>query len=138
MSNDARVTLVGNITRDPDLKFLPSGLAVAEFGMACRESKKNASGGYDEVDASFFDISVWGQMAENVVESCPKGTRVVVTGTLKQETWEKDGQKRSKVKITADNVGPDLRWVTTQVAKNEQREGEAAKPSAVDDRPRFG
>lgn len=137
MSKDAQVTLVGNVAGDPTLKFLPSGLAVAEFGIACRESKKNDSGGYDDDGASFFDVTVWGTLAENVVESCTKGSRVVVTGTLKQETWEKDGQKRSKVKVTADNVGPDLRWVTAQIAKNEQR-GTDAAPQAQAERPRFG
>jgi len=118
------VTVVGNLTRDPELRFTPTGQAVANFGMAVNRRWQNRQTNEWEEATSFFDVTCWAQMAENVSESLPKGARVVVTGRLDQRSWEnQDGDKRSKVEIVADEVAPSLRWATAQVVKNERRDG---------------
>jgi single-strand DNA-binding protein len=116
------VTVVGNITRDPELRFTSSGQAVASFGLAVNRRWQNRQSGEWEEDTSFFDITCWAQLAENVAESCQKGARVLVTGRLDQRSWETEGgDRRSKVEIIADEVGPSLRWATAAVTKNERR-----------------
>ncbi|MCU1498300.1 MAG: single stranded DNA-binding protein, partial [Acidimicrobiales bacterium] len=72
---------------------------------------------------SFFDIKCWAQLGENVAQSLHKGARVIVSGRLEQQSWERDGQKHSKVEIVADEVGPSLRWATANIERNERREG---------------
>lgn len=118
------VELIGNITRDPELRFTPSGAAVATFGLAVNRRWRNQQTNDWEEQTSFFDIVCWREMAENVAESLTKGSRVIVTGRLDQRSWETDqGEKRTKVEVVADEVGPSLRWATAQVTKNERREG---------------
>jgi len=117
------VTIVGNATREPELRFTASGQAVASFGVAVNRRWQNRNNEWEE-STSFFDVTCWAQLAENVAESIPKGGRVVVTGRLDQRSWEtQEGDKRSKVEIVADDVAPSLRWATAQVTKNERREG---------------
>lgn len=124
---DNSVTLVGNVTRDPELRFTPSGQAVASFGLAVNRRWQNRQNNEWEEQVSFFDVKCWAQMAENVAESITRGTRVVVSGRLEQRSWESDaGEKRSKVEVVADEIAPSLRWATCQVAKNERREGSSA------------
>jgi single-strand DNA-binding protein len=119
------VTIVGNITRDPELRFTNTGQAVASFGLAVNRRWQNRQSGEWEEDTSFFDVTCWAQLAENVAESCQKGSRVLVTGRLDQRSWESDaGERRSKVEVIADEVGPSLRWATAQVTKNERRSGD--------------
>lgn len=118
------VNIVGNATRDPELRFTPSGQAVASFGVAVNRRWQNRQTNEWEEAVSFFDITCWGQLAENVAESVQKGTRVVVDGRLDQRSWETEqGDKRSKVEIVADEVAPSLRWATAQITKNERRDG---------------
>ena len=118
------VNIVGNVTRDPELRFTPSGQAVANFGVAVNRRWQNRQTQEWEEAVSFFDITCWGQLAENVAESVQKGTRVVVDGRLDQRSWETEqGDKRSKVEIVADEVAPSLRWATATITKNERREG---------------
>jgi single-strand DNA-binding protein len=113
------VTLVGNCTRDPELRFTSSGQAVATFGLAVNRRWQNRQTNEWEEQVSFFDVTCWQQMAENVAESVTKGSRVVVTGRLDQRSWEtQDGDKRSKVEIVADEVAPSLRWATVEVHRN--------------------
>ncbi len=117
MAFDNTVTVVGNITRDPELRFTPSGAAVANFGLAW-----NRKGRDGEEVVSFFDITAWSQLAENASESLTKGMRVVVYGRLDQRSWEnQEGERRSKVEIVADETAPSLRWATAEVTKNEYR-----------------
>ncbi len=118
------VELVGNITRDPELRFTPSGAAVATFGLAVNRRWRNQQTNEWEEQTSFFDVVCWRTLAENVTESLAKGTRVLVVGRLEQRSWESDGAKRSKVEVVADEVGPSLRWATAQVEKNERRTGD--------------
>ena len=118
------VNIVGNVTRDPELRFTPSGQAVANFGVAVNRRWQNRQTQEWEEAVSFFDVTCWGQLAENVAESVQKGTRVVVDGRLDQRSWETEqGDKRSKVEIVADEVAPSLRWATASITKNERREG---------------
>lgn len=124
------VTVVGNVTRTPELRFTPSGSAVANFGVAVNRRWQNKQTKEWEEQVSFFDVVCWREMAENVTESLDKGARVVVTGRLDQRSWEtSEGDKRSKVEIVADEIGPSLRWATASVAKNERSDyNESASP----------
>jgi single-strand DNA-binding protein len=116
------VTLVGNITRDPELRYLPAGQAQATFGLAVNRSWVDRQTNERKEVVSFFDIVCWREMAENASESLQKGARVIVTGRLDRREWENnEGEKRSKVEITADEVGPSLRWATAEVKKNDRR-----------------
>ncbi|MEO9223527.1 MAG: single-stranded DNA-binding protein [Acidimicrobiales bacterium] len=120
---DNNVTLVGNITRDPELRFTPSGAAVASFGLAVNRRWQDRGSGQWQEQTSFFDVKCWAQMAENVSESLNRGARVVVSGRLEQRSWETEqGDKRSKVEVVADEIAPSLRWATAQITKNERRE----------------
>ena len=124
MSAGNSVTIVGNVTRDPELRFTPSGQAVANFGVAVNRKWQNRTTNEWEEATSFFDVVAWAKVGENVSESCPKGTRVVVTGRLDQRSWDTDGgDRRSKVEIVADEVAPSLRWATATVVKNERGAG---------------
>jgi single-strand DNA-binding protein len=119
MAFDNTVTIVGNVTRDPELRFTPSGAAVATFGLAWNQRSQNARGETEE-KVSFFDVTCWRQLAENVAESLSKGSRVVVYGRLEQRSWEtNDKERRSKVEIIADDVAPSLKWATAELTRND-------------------
>lgn len=129
MSNGNTVTVVGNVTRDPELRFTPSGQATASFGLAVNRRWQNRQTQEWEEAVSFFDIVCWREMAENVSESLARGSRVLVTGRLEQRSWEtQEGEKRTKIEIVADEIGPSLRWATAQVTKNERRGPGAEQP----------
>ncbi len=118
------VTIVGNVTRDPELRYTASGQAMAKFGLAVNRRWQNRQTQEWEEATSFFDVVAWREMAENVSESVQKGSRVIVTGRLDQRSWETpDGDRRSAVEITADEIGPSLRWATASVQRNERRGG---------------
>jgi single-strand DNA-binding protein len=133
MANGNSVTLVGNITRDPELRFTPSGQATASFGLAVNRRWQNRQSQEWEEATSFFDVVCWREQAENASESLTRGSRVIVTGRLEQRSWETaEGEKRSKIEVVADEIGPSLRWATAQITKNERRgpEGGASKVPA--------
>lgn len=118
---DNTVTLVGNVTDDPELRFTPSGAAVANFTVAVNRRYKNADGQWEDKLDGFFRCNCWRDMAEHVAESLTKGTRILVTGRLQQRSWEdQDGGKRSAFEIQVDEVGPSLRWATASVQKSER------------------
>jgi single-strand DNA-binding protein len=126
MAFNNTVTVVGNVTRDPELRFTPNGAAVTSFGLAW-----NRKGQSDEEIVSFFDITCWSGLAENVAESIHKGDRVVVYGRLDQRSWENpEGERRSKVEIVADDVSPSLRWATVEITRNEFRGGDGGGSAA--------
>ena len=133
MAFNNTVTVVGNVTRDPELRFTPNGAAVTSFGLAWNRKGQN-----DEDVVSFFDVTCWSGLAENVAESIHKGDRVVVYGRLDQRSWENpEGERRSKVEIVADDVSPSLRWATVEITRNEFRGGGgggSAAPSGGDGR----
>ena len=119
---DNSVTLVGNVTRDPELRYTAAGQAMAKFGLAVNRRWQNRQSGAWEESTSFFDVVAWREMAENVGESITKGTRVVVTGRMEQRSYENQaGEKRSAVELVADEIGPSLRWATAKVVRNERR-----------------
>jgi single-strand DNA-binding protein len=122
---DNTVTIVGNVTRDPEVRYTAGGQANATFGVAVNRRWMNRQTNDWEERTSFFNVVCWREMAENVAESIGKGTRVVVTGRLEQRSWETEqGEKRTVVEIAADEVAPSLRWATATVNKNERRGGD--------------
>lgn len=102
MASFNRVVLVGNLTRDPELRYIASGTAVTDIGLAVNERVKRNEQWVDE--ANFFDITLWGRTAEVANEYLAKGSSVLIEGRLKFEQWEKDGQKRSKVKVVGEKM----------------------------------
>jgi len=119
VAGDTVITVVGNLTGDPELRFTPSGAAVANFTVAStpRTFDKN-SNEWKDGEALFLRCSVWRQAAENVAESLTKGSAVIVQGRLKQRSYEtKEGEKRTVYELDVDEVGPSLRWATAKVTK---------------------
>jgi single-strand DNA-binding protein len=118
----SNVSLIGNITRDPELRYTPSNQAVATFGLAVSRRWQNRQTNDWEEATSFFDVVCWSSLAENVADSLPKGARVLVTGRLEQRSWEtQDGEKRSKIEVIADEVGPSLRWAIARPERIDRR-----------------
>jgi single-strand DNA-binding protein len=108
MASYNRVILVGNLTRDPEIRYIPSGTAVCDIGLAVNEKYKNAKGEWVE-QATFVDVVLWARTAEVASEYLSKGSQVLVEGRLKLDTWEKDGEKKSKLRVVCDRmvmVGP--------------------------------
>ena len=124
MAGDTVITLVGNLVDDPDLRFTPSGAAVANFRVASTPRfLDRQSGEWKDGESLFLTCSVWRQAAENVAESLQKGMRVIVQGRLKQRSYEtREGEKRTVFEIDVDEVGPSLKSATAKVAKT-QRSG---------------
>jgi single-strand DNA-binding protein len=122
MATDSNsITITGNLTRDPELRYTPSGVSKVTFGVAVNRSWRNQQTNDWEEQTSFFNVVAWRQLAENVGASVAKGTRVVVTGRLEQRSWETEqGEKRSVVEIVADDVAPSLRFATAEVHKVER------------------
>lgn len=124
MSAGNTVTLIGNLTKEPELRFTSQGLAQTTFSIAVNRRRMNQQTQDWEESTSFFEVVCWRELAENVAESLEKGSRAVVTGRLEQRTWETpEGDKRSKIQVIADEVGPSLRWATAQVTKADRRTG---------------
>lgn len=131
MAFDNTVTVVGNVTRDPELRYTPGGMSVASFGVAWNRRKQD---GEDEV--SFFDVTCFRDLADNVAESVHKGTRVIVYGMLQQRSWEtSDNERRSKVEIIADEVAPSLKWATATVTKNDRKNDGGTRGGEAPTRP---
>jgi single-strand DNA-binding protein len=124
------ITLVGNLVEDPELRFTPSGVALARLRIAVNRRWRDNNGAWQE-DTSFFTGSVWREQAESVAESLQKGTRVIVTGRLEQRTWEtQDGEKKSVVELAIDEIGPSLRWATASVTRTARSGGDFAGAGA--------
>ena len=119
MAGDTVITVVGNLTADPELRFTPSGAAVANFTVASTpRTFDKSSNEWKDGEALFLRCSVWRQAAENVAESLHKGTAVIVQGRLKQRSYEtKEGEKRTVYELDVEEVGPSLRWATAKVTK---------------------
>ena len=119
---DNSVTLVGNVVSDPILRFVSSGQPTTTFGLAVNRRWQNRQTQEWEEATSFFDVVAWRDLAENCAESLAKGNRIIVTGRVEQRSWETpEGDKRNKLEIAADEIGPSLRWATAQVTKTEKR-----------------
>lgn len=139
MAGETIVTVVGNLTADPELRYTQTGLAVANFTIANTPrvwDKQNNE--FKEGEALFLRASVWREFAENVAGSLTKGTRVIATGVLKQRSFEtKEGEKRTSIELEIDSIGPDLRYASAQVTRvqsnrsqGENRQQAAAQPQA--------
>jgi single-strand DNA-binding protein len=130
---DTSVTVVGNLTDDPELRFTPGGTAVANFRVAVTPRVREADG-WKDGETSYFRINAWRQLGENAAESLSKGHRVVVIGRLKTRSWQTpEGEKRSAVEIDADEVAPSLKWATAKP----QRIGKPASSGQFNDEPPF-
>jgi single-strand DNA-binding protein len=119
MAGETLITLVGNLTADPELRFTPAGVAVANFRVASTpRTFDKASGEWRDGDTLFLACNVWRQAAENVAESLAKGTRVVLTGRLKQRSYEtREGETRTVFEVDVDEIGPSLRSASAHVQK---------------------
>jgi single-strand DNA-binding protein len=107
------VTIVGNATREPELRYTPAGMPVASFGVAVNERTKDAqTGDWKDGEPSFYDVTCFRLLAESAAETIAKGERVIVSGKLKQSRWETDGQKRSKIELIADDIGKSVLWAS--------------------------
>lgn len=125
MAGETVITVVGNLTSDPELRFTPNGAAVANFTVASTPRMfDRQSNEFKDGETLFLRCSVWREMGENVAESLQRGTRVVVQGRLKSRSFEtKEGEKRTVMELDVDEVGPSLRRATAQVTKNERSGG---------------
>ena len=113
---DSTITVVGNLTRDPELRFTTGGRGTANFGIAV--SRRYQVNNEWQEQTSFFNIVAWGTLAENAAATLNKGHRVIVTGRLEQRSYDdKEGQKKSIVEIIADEIGPSLRWARAEIEK---------------------
>ena len=122
MAGETVITVVGNLTADPELRFTPSGAAVASFTVAStpRTFDRQANE-WKDGEALFLRCSIWRQAAENVAESLTRGARVVVTGRLKQRSFEtREGEKRTVIELDVDEVGPSLRYATAKVNRTQR------------------
>jgi len=125
MAGDTVITVIGNITGDPELRFTPSGAAVANFTVASTpRAFDRQSNEWKDGETLFMRCSVWRDAAENVAESLGRGTRVIVSGRLKSRSYEtKEGEKRTVVEMEVDEVGPSLRYATAKVNKTQRGGG---------------
>lgn len=134
---DNTVTLVGNLTRDPELKFTASGQAIARLGLAV--NRRYQVNGEWKDDTSYFDVTAWGQLGENASATFTKGARVIVTGRLRwREYTTREGDKRTAVEVVADELGPSLRWATAQVDRNPRTDGQSGGAPRGGNRVSFG
>ncbi|WP_017570271.1 single-stranded DNA-binding protein [Nocardiopsis halotolerans] len=125
MAGETQITLVGNLVDDPELRFTPSGAAVANFRVASTpRTFDRQSGEWKDGESMFLTCTVWRQYAENVAESLQRGMRVIVQGRLKQRSYEtREGEKRTVFEIDVDEVGPALRSATAKVTKTQRQGG---------------
>jgi single-strand DNA-binding protein len=124
-AGDTNITLVGNLTDDPELRFTPSGAAVANFTVASTPRfLDKQTNEWKDGDALFMRCNIWRQAAENVAESLQRGMRVIVTGRLRQRSYEtKEGEKRTVYEVEVDEIGPSMRYATAKVVKGQRSGG---------------
>lgn len=124
-AGDTTITVIGNLTDDPELRFTPSGAAVAKFRVASTPRfMDKASNEWKDGEPLFLSCTVWRQAAENVAESLQRGARVIVSGRLKQRTYEtREGEKRTVIELEVDEIGPSLRYATAKVQKMQRSGG---------------
>ncbi len=127
MAGETIITVVGNLTADPELRYTQSGLAVANFTIASTpRSFDRASNEWKDGEALFLRASVWREFAEHVASSLTKGSRVIAQGRLKQRSYEtKEGEKRTTIELEVDEIGPSLRYATAQVTRSASSAGGA-------------
>lgn len=120
------VTLIGNLTRDPELRYTTGGRGVATFGLAV--NRRYQQNGEWQEQTSFFNVVAWGDLGENCAASLTKGSRAIVAGRLEQRSWEtSDGDKRTVVEVIADECGPSLRWAQAEIERTERTSGDGGQ-----------
>lgn len=122
MAGETVVTMVGNVTRDPELRYTPSGVAVCKIGIASTERVLDRqSGEWKDKDPLFMDCTAWRDLAEHIAETITKGARIIVMGRLRLESWDDKttGTKRSRMVLDVDEIGPSLKWATATVTKTQ-------------------
>jgi len=128
MYEPERVTLVGNLTADPELRYTPSGLPVTSLRIAVTPRTRQDDGSWTEGETSFHTVNVWRDQAEHVTESLSKGARVLVVGRPKQRSWtDADGVEHQVTEVDAEEVGPSLRWATAKVTRANGRKANASQ-----------
>lgn len=135
MANETVLTVVGNLTGDPELRFTPQGVAMVRFTVASTpRSFDKASGEYRDGDALFLNCTAWRDLAEHIAESLSRGSRVVATGRLRLSRWETpEGEKRSAYGLEIDEIGPSLRFATATVVKTTRTTGRGQDTTPPDD-----
>jgi single-strand DNA-binding protein len=142
-AGDTNITVIGNLTDDPELRFTPSGAAVAKFRVASTPRYMDRSTNeWKDGEPLFLACTVWRQAAENVAESLVRGSRVIVSGRLKQRSYEtREGEKRTVIELEVDEIGPSLRYATAKVQKMSRSSGGGAggggSSASFDDEPPF-
>jgi single-strand DNA-binding protein len=139
-AGDTTITVIGNLTDDPELRFTPSGAAVAKFRVASTPRfMDKTSNEWKDGEPLFLSCTVWRQAAENVAESLQRGARVIVSGRLKQRTYEtREGEKRTVIELEVDEIGPSLRYATAKVNKVSRGGGEGGGFGGSSSAPRGG
>ena len=131
MATDNFVQIIGNVTRDPELRYTTGGAAVCSFGIAYTPRRRNANGDWEDGETSFFNCSAWRDLGENIAASISKGMRVVVTGSVRSRDWEdRDGNKRTSIEIDVDDCAPSLRWAQAQIERTSRGGGSSDGGSA--------
>jgi single-strand DNA-binding protein len=135
--NETTLTITGSLTADPELRFTPNGIAVANFTVASNARRfDKATNGYVDVEPIFLRCTAWRTLAENTAESLTRGTRVIVTGTLRSNSYEtREGDKRTSLELTVTELGASLLWATAKITKTDRTS--AAPASTADDEPPF-
>jgi single-strand DNA-binding protein len=133
---DTHVTIAGNLTADPELTFTSNGAAVANFRVAVTPRVRDGNAWRDG-ETSFYRVTAWRDLAEHLTDSLAKGDRVLVVGQLRQRSWETDqGEQRSVIEVTAEEVGPSLKWATAKPQRATRKHGNGGKGD-FDDEPNF-
>jgi single-strand DNA-binding protein len=128
MSETERVTLVGNLTADPELRFTPSGLQVANLRLAVTPRTRQEDGSWTQGETSFHTVTVWRDQATHAAETLTKGARVIVVGRPKQRSWtDADGPEHQVVEVDAEELGPSLRWAIAKVTRTNGRRKAASQ-----------
>ena len=135
MSNETVITVIGNLTDDPEMRFTPGGHAVANFRIASTPRMfDKQSQEWKDGEPLFLSCSIWRDAAEHVAESLTRGARVLVVGRLRQRSYEKDGQRRTVIELEVDEIGPSLRHATAKVTKaSKGGGGQSSRPAPVND-----
>lgn len=138
------MTFEGTVGRDPEVRFTPSGKAVASFSVVANERKRGDDGKWVDGDATWMNVTCWERLAENVADTLKKGHAVIVVGRLRQRSYEtKEGEKKTVFELRADNIGPSIKWDPAEVKKAERKKAAAsdedpwASAPAQDDAPPF-
>ncbi len=122
-----RITLVGNLTADPELRFTPSGLQVANLRLAVTPRTRQEDGTWTQGETTFHTVNVWRDQASNAVDSLAKGARVIVVGRPKERSWtDQDGTEHHVTEVDAEELGPSLRWATAKVTRTNGRSSKAS------------